>query len=139
MYANGAVLALFVLGYSAIAGRVERSWITGPMVFTAAGFLLGPHVLGLLRLELSAVDLRVLAEATLAMVLFSDAAKADLRVLRGTVGVAGAAAVIGLPLTILLGLAIAPVDVPEPATPGTRSSRRRCWRPTDAALGKPSW
>ena len=136
MYENGAMLALFVLGYSAIAGRVERSWITGPIVFMAAGFILGPHGLGLLRLDLAAVDLRLLAEATLAMVLFTDAANADLRVLKGTVGLPERLLLIGLPLTILLGLAIARLMFPslqllELALLATMLA------PTDAALGKP--
>ena len=58
MYKNLVILALFVLGYSIIAGRIERSWISGPIVFTAAGVILGPNVLGLLRLDLDAEDLR---------------------------------------------------------------------------------
>src|SRR5215831_8136227 len=107
MYENGAVLALFVFGYSLIAGRVERSWISGPIVFAAAGVILGPTVLVLLRLDLDAADLRVLAEATLAMVLFTDAANADLRVLRSTLALPGRLLLIGLPLTILLGFAAA--------------------------------
>lgn len=136
MYETGAVLALFVLGYSVIAGRVEQSWITGPIVFTAAGFILGPSVLGLLRLNLAAADLRVLIEATLAMVLFTDGANADLRVLRRTVGLPERLLLIGLPLTILLGLAIAWLMFPnlqllELALLATMLAT------TDAALGKP--
>jgi len=136
MYEIGAVLGLFLLGYSAIAGRVERSWITGPMVFTAAGFILGPSALGLLRLDLAAVDLRVLAEATLAMVLFTDAANADLRVLRRAVGLPVRLLLIGLPLTILLGLAIARL-----VFPGLQllelALLAAMLAPTDAALGEP--
>ena len=37
MYQNAAVLAAFLLIYSAIAGRVERSWVSGPIVFTGIG------------------------------------------------------------------------------------------------------
>jgi len=39
------MLAVFLLIYSAIAGRIERSLISGPIVFTAVGFILGaePH------------------------------------------------------------------------------------------------
>ena len=136
MYQNGAVLALFILGYSVIAGRVERSWISGPILFTAAGVILGPNILGLLRLDLDAEDLRVLAEATLAMVLFTDAANADLRVLRSTVAVPERLLLIGLPLTILLGLAVAWLLFPslgilELGLLATMLA------PTDAALGKP--
>ena len=78
MYQNAAVLAVFLLLYSAVAGRVERSWISGPIVFTAAGLVLGPLGLGALHLDVAAEGLRLLAEATLAMVLFTDAANADL-------------------------------------------------------------
>lgn len=136
MYDNGAILALFVFGYSVIAGCVERSWISGPIVFTAAGVVLGPNVLGLLRLDLDAKDLRVLAEATLAMVLFTDAANADLRVLRSTVTLPQRLLLIGLPLTILFGFAVAWLFFPslgilELALLATMLA------PTDAALGKP--
>jgi NhaP-type Na+/H+ or K+/H+ antiporter len=136
MYENWAVLGLFLLGYSVVAGRIERTWITGPIVFMAAGFILGRSGLGLLRLDLASVDLRFLAEATLAMVLFTDAANADLRVLRGAVGLPERLLLIGLPLTILLGLAIAWLIFPgqpllELALLATMLA------PTDAALGKP--
>ncbi len=42
MYETLAILAGFALVYSAIAGRVERTWISGPIVFIAFGVLLGP-------------------------------------------------------------------------------------------------
>jgi len=32
MYQNAAILAAFLLIYSAVAGRIERSWISGPIV-----------------------------------------------------------------------------------------------------------
>ena len=41
MYENAAMLAAFLLVYSAIAGWIERSMISGPIVFTAVGFILG--------------------------------------------------------------------------------------------------
>ena len=40
MYQNAATLAAVVLVYSAIAGRVARSWLSGP------SFLLSPVRLG---------------------------------------------------------------------------------------------
>ena len=51
MYQNAAILAAFLLIYSTVAGRVERSWLSGPIVFTAAGLLLGPFGLGLVYLN----------------------------------------------------------------------------------------
>ena len=53
MYQYAAILAAFLLIYNAVAGRSERSWISGPIVFTAIGLLLGPHGLGILRMNIS--------------------------------------------------------------------------------------
>ena len=33
MYQDLAILALFILVYSSVAGRVERTWVSGPIVF----------------------------------------------------------------------------------------------------------
>ena len=60
MYQNAALLAAFLLIYSAVAGRIERSWIRDPIVFTAIGLLLGPYGLGMLRMNISGEGLRVL-------------------------------------------------------------------------------
>ena len=46
MYVQLAILALFIFVYSLVAGRVERSVISGPMIFVIAGFLLGPFGFG---------------------------------------------------------------------------------------------
>src|SRR5437016_3049558 len=80
MYQNAALLAVFLLIYSAVAGRIERSLISGPIVFTVVGFILGPDGLGVLRINITGEGLRLLAELTLAMVLFTDAANADFSV-----------------------------------------------------------
>ena len=51
MYQTLAILALFVLVYSSVAGRIERSWISGPIVFTFFGLLIGPVGFDLLSFE----------------------------------------------------------------------------------------
>ena len=48
MYETLALLAVFALVYSAVAGRVERTWISGPIVFTAFGLLIGPLGMGMI-------------------------------------------------------------------------------------------
>ncbi len=136
MYQNAAILAAFLLIYSAVAGRVERSWLSGPIVFTAAGLLLGPYGLGVVRLNLGAEGLRTLAELTLAMVLFTDAANADFDVVRRYVGVPERLLLIGLPLTIVLGFLAAMVLFPGIA-PLEMALLAAILAPTDAALGKP--
>jgi hypothetical protein len=57
-----------------------------PIVFTAVGFILGPDGLGALSINLTGEGLRLLAELTLAMVLFTDAANADFTVVRSNLG-----------------------------------------------------
>ena len=136
MYENAAFLAAFLLIYSAVAGRIERSLISGPIVFTVVGLLLGQDGLGVLRIEISGEGLRLLAELTLAMVLFTDAANADFAVVRRNLGLPERLLGVGLPLTILLGFFVARVVFPslgilEMALLATILA------PTDAALGKP--
>jgi hypothetical protein len=53
MYQNAAILAAFLLIYSAFAGRVERSWISRPIVFTGIGFLFGADGLGALSIKIN--------------------------------------------------------------------------------------
>ncbi|WP_204376951.1 hypothetical protein [Methyloceanibacter methanicus] len=49
MYEQLAVLAIFVFLYSVVSGRLERTAFSGPMIFVAAGFIMGPAVLGCFR------------------------------------------------------------------------------------------
>jgi sodium/hydrogen antiporter len=136
MYENIAILAAIVLVYSAVAGRVARSWLSGPILFTAAGLIVGPLGLDVLRLEISASDLKALAEAALAMVLFTDAAHADLEVVRRAVGLPERLLLVGLPLTIGFGflLAIPLFPTLDLLAAGLLAT---LLAPTDAALGAP--
>ena len=136
MYQNAAILAAFLLIYSAFAGRVERSWISGPIVFTGIGFVLGPDGLGVIRINIGGEGLRILAEMTLAMVLFTDAANADFGVVRRNLGLPERLLLIGLPLTIVLGFVAAAIVFPSLATLEL-ALLAAMLAPTDAALGKP--
>jgi sodium/hydrogen antiporter len=84
MYQNAAVLAAFRLIYSAIAGRVGRSWISGPIVFTGVGLILGPDGLGVLHLRRIADARR--SNACHGSVHRRDAANADFAVVRRNLG-----------------------------------------------------
>jgi len=100
MYEILAVLAGFALLYSAVGGGVERTWISGPIVFIAFGVLVGPLGVGLLASKEDPELLKSLAELTLALVLFTDAASANLGVLRQARKLPVRLLGIGLPLTI---------------------------------------
>ena len=135
MYLELAIFALFVFCYSVIAGRVERTALSGPIVFVVAGFLMGPLVLGWFDGDVSRTELRVLADLTLALILFIDAANADLRVLRRQFRIPTRMLLVGLPGVILLGTVTAAflfdsLSLFEAAILGTMLAA------TDAALGK---
>lgn len=136
MYQSAAIVATFLLVYTALSGRVERSWLSGPVVFTLGGLILGPAALGLLRVDIASAEVRVLAEGTLAMVLFTDAANADLGVVRRNLALPGRLLLIALPLTIVLGFAAALAVFPG-LDPLAAALVATILAPTDAALGKP--
>ena len=135
MYETLALLAGFVLLYSAVAGAIERTWISGPIIFTAFGLLIGPVGFNLLSLETDRESIRSLAELTLAMVLFTDAASADMGVLKKNRGIPIRLLLIGLPLTILLGFGIGVLLV-ETLSLLALALLATMLAPTDAALGK---
>jgi NhaP-type Na+/H+ or K+/H+ antiporter len=81
-------------------------------LFVAVGFILDPDALGVFRLNITGEGLRVLAELTLAMVLFTDAANADFGILRRNRGLPERLLLVGLPLTIVLGFVLAAIVFP---------------------------
>ena len=146
MHNEVLILAIFAFLYSIIAGRTERSVFSGPVIFVFSGVVMGPLVLGWFQGEAVRSQLRVLADLTLVLILFSDAANVDLSVLKTRIKVPSRMLLIGLPGVIALGflLALALFDVLtffEAAILGTILAA------TDAALGKavisdtrlPSW
>ncbi len=128
-------MAGFVFLYSVTGGGLERTPINGALVFAAFGLAFGPLGLGLLSLEVGAEGLRTLAEVTLALILFIDAANAELGVLKRSIRIPRRLLLVGLPLTILLGfgagiLLFDGLSLLEIAILATLLA------PTDAALGK---
>jgi sodium/hydrogen antiporter len=102
-----ASVAVALLAYAAVSGRIAGTSLTAPMVFAAAGLLMGTEVLGFIDLSPLGDDVQTLAEATLAVVLFSDASRIDLRALRGEAAVPARLLGVGLPLTIVAGFVVA--------------------------------
>jgi NhaP-type Na+/H+ or K+/H+ antiporter len=90
-----------------------------------------------LRLDISGEGLRILAELTLAMVLFTDAANADFAVVRRNLGLPERLLLVGLPMTIILGFLLAAIMFPSLGAL-EMALLAALLAPTDAALGKPS-
>ena len=128
-----AVVAGFVLGYALISRRLETTPVTGPMIFVGSGILLGPEVLDVLDLDERAVS--ILAEATLVLLLFTDAIRIDLGGLRRQVELPARLLGVGLPLTLAAGLVLAVVVFPDFGL-WEAALVAAILAPTDAALGQ---
>ncbi len=103
MYIELAIFALFIFCYSLVAGRLERAAASGPIVFVVAGLLMGPLGLGWFDGDVSRTGLRLLADLTLALILFIDAANADLAILKRQFRIPSRMLLFGLPGVIFLG------------------------------------
>ena len=107
------VFILLVYLYSLLSERLDGTILTIPLVFAVAGIVLVLLAPGLVSSELDSKVWLVLAEITYAIVLFNGATRINLRVLRGQMRMPGRLLVIGLPLTILLGMLVATLLLPE--------------------------
>src|SRR3954470_13662516 len=102
-----ALVALALIGVAAGSRRLAVTTISPALLVVALGLVVGPQVLGGIDLASSGSTVRALAEATLALELFTDALRIDLGALRRTFDVPVRLLGLGLPLTILLGAAAA--------------------------------
>ena len=130
-----ASVAVALLAYAAVSGRITGTSLTAPMVFTAFGLLVGSEVLGFIDLSPLGGSVQELAEATLAVVLFSDASRIDLRALRGELAIPARLLGVGLPLTLIAGFVVALALLGGLAWPEALLLAV-ILAPTDAALGQ---
>jgi sodium/hydrogen antiporter len=129
-------VAVLLLAYAAVSARLRPTVVTQAMVFVACGLLVGDRVLDLVDADVANQYVRLLAEATLALLLFTDAVRIDLATLRRESALPVRLLGIGLPLTImagtLAGLALFPM-----LGLWTAAALATMLAPTDAALGLP--
>jgi NhaP-type Na+/H+ or K+/H+ antiporter len=127
-------LAALVLVYTLIASKLDQWWITAPMVFVAAGAVLGPSGLNVLPFSLSNETVLTVTELTLALLLFSDASTVRLRDVEGDASLPNRLLFIGLPLTMAGGALLAYLILPGVGW-GPAALIAVILAPTDAALG----
>ncbi|HEY7146189.1 MAG TPA: cation:proton antiporter [Streptosporangiaceae bacterium] len=129
-----AIVAALVFCWGAVSARLERYDVTAPIIFLLAGMVLTHGPVAVLAARPSHELVKGLAEATLVLLLFSDASRVGLPGIRADPGLYLRLLGIGLPLTIGLGMLAALALFPG----------RGIWvalligaalAPTDAALG----
>jgi len=101
------LVAIVLIAFATVSGRLHGSAITPAIVFVGAGLLFGTEGLDLIGAELDTGTVRSLAELTLALVLFTDASALHTRALRREAGIPARLLGIGLPLTVVIGALIA--------------------------------
>ncbi len=129
-----AIAAALLVAYGVVSRRLESTLVTGPMAFVAAGLLLGDGGLDLLDLGIEEEGVRILAEATLVLVLFVDAIQIRLPRLVHEAQLPGRLLTAGLLGTVVLGTVTA---VPLfDLLPWEAALLATVLAPTDAALGQ---
>ena len=108
--------------------------VSAPMVFVAVGILCGPQVFGFVDFDPEGESSLLVAEVALVVVLFADASRSNLTLLRSDENLPARLLTIGMPLTIAAGTAAGALLLPgiefwEAAVIAAILA------PTDAALG----
>ena len=134
MVAAATIVAIIIV-WSAVSGPLDRRGITSAMVFMIAGLAVGSSALGLLDVSVESSVAERVTEVALVLLLFSDAARLDLRALRHELGWPSRLLLIGLPLTLLAGAGVGVLVFPGMALASVcLLSTMLC--STDAALGQ---
>jgi NhaP-type Na+/H+ or K+/H+ antiporter len=109
-----AAIAGLVFGWAVVSGALGKRSVTGPLVFATAGYLLSNPGWGPVPIDGETSSIHVIAEVTLALLLFSDAARVNVGTLRHDPALPVRLLGVGLPLAVVAGAVLAAVvfDLP---------------------------
>ena len=102
-----AVFAAFLLLFGAVSKRIQSTIVTAPIIFVVFGLLIGSAGFGFFTFSFEDEIFTTIAELTLVLVLFSDAARIDLRCLIREHDLPTRMLSVGLMLTIAAGTGLA--------------------------------
>ncbi|MGB6221423.1 cation:proton antiporter [Haloferula sp.] len=126
------ITLLFIV--SLISARIEKSVVTAPMIFTFAGILIYP-IVPVAETKVDAHVFLTLAEIGLVLLLFTDASRTDLRLLKNIRALPARLLSVGMLLTIGLGMLLAKLVFPS-LTIWEAGIISAILAPTDAGLGQ---
>jgi NhaP-type Na+/H+ or K+/H+ antiporter len=129
------ILATALVLYASVSRRLSGTVVTPAIVFVGIGYFLGTEGLDVFETTVDSSTVRLLAEVTLALVLFTDASAVSTSVLVREVGVPTRLLTIGLPLTIVAGTGAAILLFPT-LNVFEALVLAVLLAPTDAALGQ---
>ncbi len=132
---TAALIVGFFLAYALVSGRLEGTVLTAPLIFATFGFLISPHVFGVASIGVEHSAIHLIAEVTLILILFADAARIDLNRVRKDHNLPARMLLIALPLVIAGGAITAAWMFPALSI-WEAALLAALLAPTDAALGQ---
>ena len=130
-----AIVGGLFLAYALVSGRLEGTVLTAPLIFVAFGFLAGSGGFGVASIDVEHSAIHIIAELTLILVLFTDAARIDLDRVRRDHNLPMRMLLIGLPVTMAAGMIVATALFPTFSL-WEAALLAALLAPTDAALGQ---
>ncbi|MGE5226385.1 MAG: cation:proton antiporter [Planctomycetaceae bacterium] len=133
--AGVAFVAIVLVAYALLSRRLGTTVVSGALFFAGAGLLAGSRGLGIVTPGPRSEETRLLFEATLAVVLFTDAAATTASALLRERVMPLRLLAVGLPLSILAGWGVA-LALPSQLSLWEAALVGAILAPTDAALGE---
>ncbi len=130
-----AVFVSILFLYSLVSQRLGSTLLTAPIVFTATGMLMFRFTPDVMRAGVNSQVFLRLAEVGLVLLLFTDASRTDLKVLRSIEALPARLLSAGLLLTIVLGAVVARLVFPSLSL-WEAGILGAILAPTDAGLGQ---
>jgi NhaP-type Na+/H+ or K+/H+ antiporter len=94
---------ILIFFYTLVSKLIEKTILTAPIIFTVTGMVIYLAIPRVAKLEIHSETILLIAELTLALLLFTDAIRSDLRKLLKETILPERLLGIGMPLTILAG------------------------------------
>jgi sodium/hydrogen antiporter len=127
-----AVLTVLVFGWAVVSAALAQRNVTGPLIFAIAGYVLANPDWGPVPVDVEASSIHLMAEVTLALLLFTDAARVNVHELRADAALPVRLLGIGFPLSVIAGAVMAGMLLDLPW--GLALFLGAALAPTDAAL-----
>ena len=74
-----AIFIVLIYFFTLVSKRIEKTILTAPLIFTVGGMILYLAIPTVAELEIHNKTILLIAELTLALLLFTDATRIDLR------------------------------------------------------------
>ncbi len=129
------IICAGVIAFGLVSKKLDGTIVTPPLVFVLFGLAIGPGGFDVAHIDIGHGLIHLIAELTLILVLFADAARIDLGLLRRDHNLPQRMLIVGLPLVILAGTGVAAYLFPDFSI-WEAALLAAILAPTDAALGQ---